>query len=96
MEVFHAADADGKYHLGAMLSDLDEPHRVIARSPEPVFGPQAPYELAGIYGNCVFSNGLTVNDDGGMTVYYGAGDRVCAAATTTVAEMIAAAKAGGP
>ena len=96
LEIFHAAAADGTYHLGAMLSDLDEPHRVIACSPEPVFGPEAPYEVSGVYDSCVFSNGLTVNDDGGMTVYYGAGDRVCAAATTTVAEMIAAARPGSP
>ena len=75
-----------------MLSDLDQPDRVLNRSREPVFEPEAPYELAGVYGNCVFSNGLIVDDAGKMTVYYGAADRICAAAVTTVEEMIAAAK----
>ena len=92
LEVFHAADEDGRYHLGAMLSDLDEPHRVISSSSRPVLAPEAPYERAGVYGNCVFSNGLIVDEDGRVTIYYGAADRVCAAAVTSVAEMVAAAR----
>jgi predicted GH43/DUF377 family glycosyl hydrolase len=40
----------------------------------------------------VFSNGLVVDDDGTMTVYYGAADRICAGAVTTVNEMVKAAK----
>ncbi len=92
LELYHAADATGKYHLGAMLSELDNPQRVISRSSEPIFEPKADYELAGVYGNCVFHNGLIVGEDGKLTVYYGAADRICAAAVTTVDEMIAAAK----
>ena len=92
LELYHAADADGTYHLGAMLSDLDNPQKILTRSSRPVFEPEADYERTGIYGNCVFHNGLTVSDDGALTVYYGAADRICAAAVTTVDEMIAAAK----
>jgi predicted GH43/DUF377 family glycosyl hydrolase len=92
LEIYHAADASGRYHLGAMLSDPDEPHRVIARGSKPVLEPEADYELSGLYANCVFSNGLVVEEDGTMTVYYGAADRICAAAVTSVDEMIAAAK----
>jgi len=93
LEIYHAADVNGTYHLGAMLSDLEHPETLIARSREPVFGPEADYEVQGIYPDCVFSNGLIADDDGTLRVYYGAGDRVCAAAVTTVEEMIAAAKA---
>jgi len=92
LEIYHAADADGRYRLGAMLSDLDQPQRVIARSSRPVLEPETDYELEGVYGNCVFSNGLVADDDGRLTVYYGAADRICAAAVTTIDEMIAAAK----
>ncbi len=92
LDIFHAADEDGRYHLGAMLSDLDEPHRIISSSSRPVLSPEAPYEQAGIYGNCVFSNGLIVDEDGRVTIYYGAADRICAAAVTTVAEMVSAAR----
>ncbi len=93
LEIYHAADTDGRYHLGAMLSDLERPERLISRSSRPIFEPEADYEVQGIYGNCVFSNGLLVDADGTMTVYYGAADRICAAAVTTVTEMIAAARA---
>ncbi len=92
LEIYHAADAEGKYHLGAMLSDLERPERLLTRSTFPIFEPEADYETTGIYANCVFSNGLIADDDGTLTVYYGAGDRVCAAAVTTIDEMIAAAK----
>ncbi len=92
LEIYHAADANGKYHLGAMLSDLTRPERVITRSTQPIFEPETDYELNGIYANCVFCNGLVPDDDGKLTVYYGAADRICAAAVTTIDEMITAAK----
>jgi len=92
LEIYHGVDADGHYHLGSMLSDLEYPQRLLTRSTAPVFGPEAPYEQQGIYGNCVFSNGLIADDDGTVRIYYGAGDRTCAAAVTTVDEMVAAAK----
>lgn len=93
LEIYHAADPAGHYALGAMLSDLEHPERVLCSGARPVLEPRADYELAGVYGRCVFSNGLLADPDGGLTVYYGAADRICAAAVTTVAEMIAAAKA---
>jgi predicted GH43/DUF377 family glycosyl hydrolase len=92
LEIYHAADASGRYHLGAMLSDLAQPQRVVHRGSKPILEPEADYELSGVYANCVFSNGLVVEDDGTMTVYYGAADRICAGALTSVDEMIEAAK----
>ena len=95
LEIYHGADETGRYHLAAMLSDLEHPERILTRSCRPVLEPEAPYELQGVYGHCVFSNGLVVDDDGTMTVYYGAADRICAAAVTSVDEMIAAARNEG-
>jgi len=92
LEIYHGADDDGQYCLGAMLSDLQEPHRLLSRSRQPILAPEAPYELHGVYGGCVFSNGLVAEPDGTLRVYYGAADSVCAAAVTTVEEMIAAAR----
>lgn len=91
LEVYHASDENGRYCLGVMLSDLDEPDKVIARTTEPVFQPEAPYELTGVFGHCVFSNGLVAEDDGRLIVFYGAADTICAAAETTIDEMIDAA-----
>lgn len=94
LEIYHAADESGRYSLGAMLSDLDHPEQIIRRSARPVFEPEAPYELTGVYGNCVFCNGLVTDNDGIITIYYGAADSICAGAVTTLAEMIDAAKKG--
>ncbi|MBL7134853.1 MAG: glycoside hydrolase family 130 protein [Phycisphaerae bacterium] len=91
LEIYHAADANGVYRLGAMLSDLEAPERIITRSREPIFEPTRDYELTGVYGNCVFHNGLVADADGTLTVYYGAADRICAAAVTSIDEMVAAA-----
>ena len=91
LEIYHGADANGVYRLGAMLSDLETPQQVITRSRQPVLQPEREYELKGVYGNCVFHNGLIAEPDGTLTVYYGAADRICAAAVTTVDEMIDAA-----
>lgn len=91
LEIYHAADANGRYCLGVMLSDPANPQRILTRSSKPVFEPRADYELDGVYADCVFSNGLIAGPGGTLTVYYGAGDRVCAAAATTVDEMISAA-----
>lgn len=94
LEIYHAADVDGRYALGAMLSDLEHPERMIRRSRRPVLEPQAEYERAGVYGQCVFSNGLLVEPDGRLVVFYGAADTICAAAVTTVDEMLDAALHG--
>jgi beta-1,2-mannobiose phosphorylase / 1,2-beta-oligomannan phosphorylase len=91
LELYHAADANGRYCLGAMLSDPDAPHRLLSRSRRPVLEPTEPYERHGVHAETVFSNGLIVDDDGTMTVFYGAADRTCCAARTTADAMLAAA-----
>lgn len=92
LEIYHAADETGRYCLGAMLSDLEHPERMLCRSSRPVLEPVEPYETRGVYGNVVYTSGLTVDGDGTMTIYYGAADTVTAAARTTVDAMIAAAQ----
>ncbi len=91
LEIYHACGPDG-YALGAMLSELEHPERIITRSTQPVLKPQADYELTGVFNNVVFCNGLVADDDGTITIYYGAADTICAAAVTSIDEMLAAAK----
>ncbi|MEI7900548.1 MAG: glycoside hydrolase family 130 protein [bacterium] len=73
--LYHGADAEHRYCLGALLLDLNDPGRVIARSTEPVMEPVADYERSGFFGNVVFTNGHLVNGDT-LTLYYGASDTV--------------------
>jgi len=79
LAIYHGADANHRYCLGALLLDLDDPSVVLARSEQPIMEPSAPYETTGFFGHVVFTNGHLVDGDR-LTIYYGAADEhVCAA-----------------
>jgi beta-1,2-mannobiose phosphorylase / 1,2-beta-oligomannan phosphorylase len=63
------------YRMGLAVLDADDPARVIYRHPDPIFEPEAPYELEGLVGNVVFGTGLIEWGDR-LFLYYGAGDGV--------------------
>jgi predicted GH43/DUF377 family glycosyl hydrolase len=63
------------YRMGLAVLDGDDPGRVLYRHPEPIFSPEAPYEVEGPVGNVVFGTGL-VEIDERYYLYYGAGDGV--------------------
>ncbi len=44
LEIYHGADFNHRYCLGALLLDLNDPSKVIARSEEPIMEPIAAYE----------------------------------------------------
>jgi beta-1,4-mannooligosaccharide/beta-1,4-mannosyl-N-acetylglucosamine phosphorylase len=69
------------FRLGLALLDLDDPRRVIRRSQEWVFGPQALYESDGQTKAITFPCGwLHQKSDGKILLYYGAaGTSVCMA-----------------
>ncbi|RKX93344.1 MAG: glycosidase [Spirochaetes bacterium] len=85
--VYHAVGSDHVYRAGAALLDLDDPSRVIARSPVPVLEPETEYERYGDVDNVVFPEGAVVKD-GELFVYYGAADKVCALATVGLRDML--------
>jgi len=88
LEIYHGADHDSRYCLGAMLLGPDDPTRVLARSEHPIMEPSAPYEKEGFFGNVVFCNGHIVDGDR-ITIYYGASDQVVCGATMLVSEILA-------
>ena len=81
LSIYHGANFDHRYCLGAFLMDLEDPSKVIARTIDPIMVPTAEYELTGFFGHVVFTNGHIVHPDGDtVTVYYGASDEfVCGA-----------------
>jgi len=87
LAIYHGANEDSRYCLGAMLLDRDDPTRVRARSDEPIMEPVAEYEREGFFGNVVFSNGQIVDGDE-VTVYYGAADTAICAARLSVTEIL--------
>ncbi|NQV32418.1 MAG: glycosidase, partial [Phycisphaeraceae bacterium] len=87
LEIYHGADEDNRYCLGALLLDLADPSRVIARSKEPILEPEMAYEKSGFFGNVVFTNGHIVDGDK-ITLYYGASDEFICAARLSIAEIL--------
>lgn len=87
LEIYHGATEKDFYCLGAVLLDLDEPHRVIARSKEPILVPEAPCETSGFVPNVVFTCGALADGDR-LSVYYGAADYVMAGADVSISEIL--------
>lgn len=81
LEIYHGANYEHQYCLGAFLMDLADPSRVLARTGEPIMVPSADYECTGFFGKVVFTNGHYLHPDGDtLSVYYGASDEfVCGA-----------------
>ena len=87
LEIYHGADHKHRYCLGAVLLDLDDPSKVLARSKDPLFEPTADYELTGFFGKVVFTNGHLVDGDQ-ITMYYGASDEVICGATLSIDDIL--------
>lgn len=94
LEIYHGVNPDGQYALGAALLDQTEPWKVLARSPEPILKPEAPFETEGFFGNVVFSCGCVLDGDH-LRVYYGAADTVTAAADYSLDDILASLKKEG-
>jgi predicted GH43/DUF377 family glycosyl hydrolase len=81
--------AGSLYRLGLAMLDRGNPARVVARSNEWIFGPCAPYEVAGDVPDVVFPCGWILDDDGDtIRMYYGAADSCVAVATASLAELL--------
>ena len=78
---YHALEKNdfGKYKIGAMILDLNDPTQIIARANKPVLEPDANYENNGYKPGIVYASGAVVKDDN-LLVYYGGSDSyVCVA-----------------
>lgn len=79
LHIYHAADKSNRYCLGAMLTDLQEPGKIIGKSRQPVFEPEKDYETNGFFGKVVFTCGCILEGEE-LLVYYGAADdKICRA-----------------
>jgi predicted GH43/DUF377 family glycosyl hydrolase len=87
LEIYHGADNNHRYCLGAFLLDKDDPTKVIARSEAPIMEPSKEYEKEGFFGNVVFTNGHLVDGDE-ITIYYGASDEVVCGAKLSIKEVL--------
>jgi len=87
LEIYHGANAENRYCLGALLLDLEQPWKVRARSRDPIMEPLADYERTGFFGNVIFTNGHFVDGDS-VTIYYGASDSVICGARFSIRAIL--------
>ena len=77
------------YRVGLIMLDLDDPTKIIRRTPSWVLGPDAEYERVGDVPNVVFPTGL-VHDEARdeLRLYYGAADLAVAMASARYSEVV--------
>ena len=82
------------YRLGAVILDHAEPTKVVGRTNIPILSPRERYERIGDLTNIVYCCGALLDDDGAVTIYYGAADSCICKATTSVEDIVNRCVAG--
>jgi predicted GH43/DUF377 family glycosyl hydrolase len=72
--IYNGADDKLVYRVGWALFDKNDPRKVLARSDEPIFGPEKDWEKAGQVPNVTFVEGLVREKDRWL-FYYGGADK---------------------
>lgn len=90
--LYHAVGPDKYYRTGALLLDLNDPTKVLCRTPDWLMEPDQEWETEGFYNGVAFPCGNVIKDNT-LYVYYGGGDVVCAVATCDVNELLGYLKA---
>lgn len=84
---YHGVSKDYKYSMSAAVVDIHKPSRVLYRLPFPLLKAETDYEKTGTVANVVFGTSvIEVGED--YRLYYGAGDKVIAAATINKSDLI--------
>jgi predicted GH43/DUF377 family glycosyl hydrolase len=94
LQFYHGADFQTRYATGALLLDLEEPWKIIARSSRPLMAAEAPYETAGMMPGVVFCNGHVERPGGAVDLYYGATDETTCGATVRISDVLDALRTG--
>lgn len=86
--VYHGvSSADQYYRVGAVLLDLENPRKVLARTKDFIMEPEYDYEVKGLWTGCVFPTGI-VEKDGLLYIYYGCADKFISLATVPLKELL--------
>ena len=75
------------FTVEAVLLDLNNPLKIIARTEAPILTPEEYYERIGLVPNIVFPSGAILKEDQ-ISFYYGAADTTCCLAFFEVSELI--------
>jgi predicted GH43/DUF377 family glycosyl hydrolase len=87
--IYHGVENGGLgyYRAGALLLDLENPLKIIAKAPRCILEPEYDYEIKGYYKGCVFPTGNVIVGDT-LYVYYGCADKYVGVATCNLDELV--------
>ena len=90
VEIYHGSSNNNEYSLGALLLDIEEPSKVIARSKIPILKPTESFESSEIISRVVFTCGVVAldNEAKNIRIFYGGGDKYIAGADVNVQELL--------
>ena len=93
--IYHGVSTkDHAYRVGAVLLDLKDPSKILARTKDFIMEPEYDYETAGYYNGCVFPTGIVLKDET-IFIFYGGADKNIAVATCELNELLGFVKSQG-
>ncbi|MBU1129804.1 hypothetical protein KKE45_00590 [Patescibacteria group bacterium] len=75
------------FGIEAVLLDINDPTKILARTASPLLIPEMEYEKKGQVKNVIFPSGAIIENDK-LQIYYGATDTFCATAETSLSQLI--------
>ena len=61
--IYHGVSEERMYRAGAVLLDLDDPTKVVARTRKPILEPEMEFEKRGVVPNVVFPEGAIILEE---------------------------------
>lgn len=77
------------YTIGTALLDLENPYRLIGRSPGCIMRPETDYEQTGFVPNVIFPTGAILEENNMVKIYYGAADNYECLAEVELNDLLA-------
>ncbi|MEI8096642.1 MAG: hypothetical protein WCG73_00895 [Candidatus Moraniibacteriota bacterium] len=85
--IYNYGKAEQVFGIEAVLLDLNNPQKIIGRTPTPLMVPQEEYEHYGMIPNIIFPSGAYIEEDD-LHIYYGAADTTVCRATVKLSKLL--------
>jgi predicted GH43/DUF377 family glycosyl hydrolase len=85
--IYSAESMSDSWTISAALTDLNEPHKLISKTPGYILQPTTTYEREGLVPNVTFPSGIVIVGDD-LYVYYGCADTVIGLATCNLKNLL--------
>jgi predicted GH43/DUF377 family glycosyl hydrolase len=89
--LYHSSDRVGKgrvYRGGIALLDLNDPSKIISRSPFPILEPETDFERKGTVDGVVFPQGIVGKNKDTIQIFYGGADKYVGVAEAKIQDLL--------